>query len=102
MMSEANQALVDALVKFQRWCEAGGPDLTSQLAAATAARDEAVNERDALATGIAAIHSGRIVLSQADNGEWGAVLGVRIVTGCGTAGEAVLAALQPKETDGGK
>lgn len=30
-MSE-NKALVDALVKFQRWCDAGGLDLYDQLA----------------------------------------------------------------------
>jgi ABC-type nitrate/sulfonate/bicarbonate transport system substrate-binding protein len=28
-----NKALVDALVKFQRWCDAGGPDVYDQLAA---------------------------------------------------------------------
>jgi hypothetical protein len=47
-MSESNQALVDALVKFQRWCEAGGPDLTAQLAAAESARDEARKECEGL------------------------------------------------------
>jgi len=43
-MSESNQALVDALVKFQRWCDAGGPDLTAQLTAATA-RAEAMEKK---------------------------------------------------------
>jgi hypothetical protein len=71
--------------------------LQAQLTAAT-------SRAEALATGIEFIHSGRIVLSQADNGEWGAVLGTRIVTGCETAAEAVLAALLPpaKEVEGGK
>lgn len=40
-MSESNQALVDALVKFQRWCDAGGPDLTAELARLQAALEEA-------------------------------------------------------------
>jgi hypothetical protein len=35
----ANQALVEALIKFQRWCEAGGPDLVAQLTAATQEAD---------------------------------------------------------------
>ena len=58
-MSDANQALVDALVKFQRWCEAGGPDLTSQLAAETKRADEAEAKREDLLAMIA-VESGHI------------------------------------------
>ncbi len=38
-----NQALVDALVKFQRWCEAGGPELVAELASLKAQLAEAAN-----------------------------------------------------------
>lgn len=36
-----NQALVDALVKFQQWCDAGGPDLVAELASLKAQLAEA-------------------------------------------------------------
>lgn len=89
---------VDDIAQVEQWEEAvTWRNLVEQLTAAT-------SRAEALATGIESIHSGRIVLSQADNKEWGAVLGTRIVTGCETAAEAVLAALLPpaKEVDGGK
>jgi hypothetical protein len=44
MSETSNQALVDALVKFQRWCDGGGLDYEAALAAATKRAEEAEQE----------------------------------------------------------
>lgn len=44
-MSETNnEALVDALVKFKRWCDGGGLDYEATLAAATKRAESAEQE----------------------------------------------------------
>jgi hypothetical protein len=89
----------DKLFASQLECAAADAvrDLQAKLAAAES-REAALRE------GIDHILRGSAVVSQSDDGKWGAIIGTRMVRDCDTAAEALLALLsrpsEPTKEDG--